>query len=704
MIVKTTNIHITIVSALIMLAASSLCGFAADMNVRGIVVQQGTNTPIQGVVIFNAENDKVLGTTNSFGEYDVTIDENGRLLFAVLGSKDLEEPVKGRLKIDAALFPDAQSLREVVVTGKNQNNGLVLPPADLILEGNEISLKTMAKIPHQFFSSNVRMIIQPAIYNITTRTLNYLTPVVYDGRRYDITQRRMLDWDADKDPLNKYRQVKRSSRNTDDTVYIVDKLHVDNPKNDFLCVVMSSMENYNGIIYTDTTQIARGTINPLRFLSYSLNGLPLTDENFIPKPEVQLRDTSGEVKLVFNVGKSNLDLSLGDNAAEMEKMLQEFRAIQNDPDMMLKSFDISGTASPEGSYAGNQRLAHNRMQSALNRILASIPESMRNNAQIQSKTSVATWSQVEDLLRADGYIDEADAVRNIIDKNPRSIDRQSQRMRSLPFYKSLIAEKYLPRLRKVEYHIVSSRYRPLNNEEIAALYESDYTTLSKYHFWKHYTEMPDTAKREEIMRRALEVHPDFIAVASDLTALTIDKGCADEELLKPFFADWSKIKKMPGEARHNLAVASMANNHFSYADSLLYEMPDVPQYHKAKIYCSALNGRYASVLQEIAEESPFNEVLMLLALKDNSRAFEKSTALGESAEEEYVKAIAANRMANSDISNAYLFVEASTHLANAINQKPELIEIARIDGDVCDLLDEDGNLPDDNYNEGTTEE
>ena len=24
--------------------------------------------------------------------------------------------------------------------------------------------------------------------------------VVYDGRRYDITQRRMLDWDADKDP------------------------------------------------------------------------------------------------------------------------------------------------------------------------------------------------------------------------------------------------------------------------------------------------------------------------------------------------------------------------------------------------------------------------------------------------------------------------------------------------------------------------
>ena len=149
--------------------------------------------------------------------------------------------------------------------------------------------------------------------------MHYLKPVVFDGRRYDITQRRMLDWNEEKDPLHNFTKVKQSGRRTDDTIYIVDRLHVDNPKNDFLCVVMSSMENYNRIIYTDTTQIARGTKNPLRFLSYSLNGIVLTDENFIPKPEVQLRDASGEVKLVFNVGKSNLDLSLGNNAAELEK-------------------------------------------------------------------------------------------------------------------------------------------------------------------------------------------------------------------------------------------------------------------------------------------------------------------------------------------------------------------------------------------------
>lgn len=673
--------------------AIPFAAFPYDINVRGKVMRQGSHEPLEGVVIFDSSDDRILGTTNAYGEYEVTIDENGTLLFTILASKDKEEPVDGRLHIDVELFPDAQSLRELVVTGKNQNKGVVLPPADLILEGNEISLKTIAKIPHQFFSSNVRVIFQPAIYNVTTRTLHYLRPVVYDGRRYDITQRRMYDWDENQDPLRQYVEVKKSSRRTDDTVYIADRLHVDNPKNDFLCVVMSSMENYNNIIYTDTTQIARGTKNPLRFLAYQLNGLPLADENYLPRPDVQLRDTNGEVNLVFNLGKSNLDLSLGDNAAELEKMLEEFRVIQKAPDMTLKSFTISGTASPEGSYSRNLTLARNRVQSALTAVLQSLPENMRRSASAHSDASVATWTDVENLMRADGLTEEADAVRDIVDRNSGSIERQTAQMKRLPFYKSLLADKYLPRLRRVEYHIVSSRYRPLTPEEIAEMYNSNYKSLSKYNFWKLYTQEPDTARREEIMVRALEVHPDFLAAATDLTALQIDLDKSDENLLRPFFKDWSKLKKMPMEARLNLGVAAMAGNHFSYADSLLYDLPDTPQTHKAKIYCSALNGRYHSVLAEIAQDSPINEVLLLLALQDNGRAWEKAQNLGDSAEEEYIKAIAANRMANSETAYAYLFVEASTHLANAIGKDPILIETARIDGDVCDLLDEDGNLP-----------
>ena len=691
---KTAYLNIVRAAVVALCAAIIPAVSAADLNVRGTVTRQGTGETIEGVVIFDSVSERILGTTNAYGEYSVTIDENGTLLFVVLGCKDLQEPVNGRIKLDVALFPDAHSLRELVVTGKNKNNGLILPNADIIQDGNTLRFTEPVTIPHQIFSSNVRMIIQPAFYNVTKRTMHYLKPTVFDGFRYDITQRRMYDWDSDKDPLHEYVTVKRTGGRTDDTVYLVDSLYVDNPKNDFLCVVMSSMENYNGIIYSDTSQIARGSINPLRLLAYSIDGVPFTDENFIPRAELQKREANGEVKLEFRVGKADLDLSLGDNAAEMEKMLAEFRTIQDDPDMTLRGFEIIGTASPEGSYDANKALAARRTKAALNKILSEVPAYARKSAYTESKANVATWDQVADLLRADGRNEEADAVMKIVDANSRDISRQSYLMRRLPFY-SLLTEKYLPRLRKVEYHIVSTRYRPLTPEEINDLYNKDYRSLSRYHFWSLYHETTDTMKREEIMRRAIEVHPDFIAAASDLTASMISRDAADESILRPYFADWTTLSKQPLEARHNLAVACMAGNHFSYADSLLYTVPDEPRFHKAKIYCSALNGRYTSVVQEIAQDSPLNETLILLKLNDNNRAFEKASALGNSAEEEYAKAIAANRLANAGPENAYLYVEAGTHLANAIHLKPELLDIARIDADVRDLLDEDGNLIDD---------
>lgn len=102
------------------------------------------------------------------------------------------------------------------------------------------------------------------------------------------------------------------------------------------------------------------------------------------------------------------------------------------PDMTLKNFSIHGTASPEGRYDLNKKLADGRMQSAMDIVTRSIPESMRRHADISSSADVATWKEVEALLRADGLDNEADAVRKVIDRYPRDINQQSARMRSVP--------------------------------------------------------------------------------------------------------------------------------------------------------------------------------------------------------------------------------------------------------------------------------
>ena len=130
-----------------------------------------------------------------------------------------------------------------------------------------------------------------------------------------------------------------------------------------------------------------------------------------------------------------------------------------------------------------------------------------------------------------------------------------------------------------------------------------------------------------------------------------------------------------------MAVAAMQASHFNRADSLLSQLPDTPAFHDAKVYCAALSGRYNEVIEEISAISPFNEVLLLLATKNNGLAWQKAQKLGGSAREEYVKAIAANRVDE--------YLNAIVHLENALALDPTLRDVARIDGDVYDLLEEE---------------
>lgn len=653
---------------------------ARSINVRGRVLSQGSHEPIEGVTVRDAASGKLIGSTNIEGRYTVTIDDSGELIFSLMGAESVTEPVRGRLSIDVAMFPKPQELDEIVVVAKGLEDAFTIDDAELDVKGNYIHLKKRVKIPHKFFSSSVRMIIQPTIYDVTARSLTYLRPVVFDGFRYAATQRRMYDFNDSIDPLTPFRQVKQTSRRTDDFVTIADSLYVENTNHDFLCVVMSSLENYNRIVHADTFLIARGTVNPLRFLNYSLRGAAMTDERFLPQPDVQLRDSRGCMNLVFEVAKSRLNPALGRNRAEIDAMTGEFRAIERNPDMTLKSFTISGTASPEGRYEGNLKLARERMQSAMNVIMESVPENLRRNAEITTEASVATWSDVASLLRADGRTSEAEAVEAVIRKFPKNPDLQSARMKRLPFYRSLLAADYLPRLRRVDYQIVTSQYRPLTDSEIEALYATDPKAMSPYNFWRLYSCCTDSARRRDIMRHALQVHPGFLAAATDLEADLIDSGKPDPAILEPFFAEPKQWAKLPEASRYDMGVAALAAGRYSYADSLMAAIPDSPEFHKGKIYTAALNGRYLDVVQEVSADSPLNEVLLLLALKDNTTAWEKAQRLGDSAIEEYIKATAANRVDN--------YVLAMVHLENAFRLDPALRDVARVDGDLSDLLED----------------
>lgn len=139
-----------------MLAAATLMVSAKDINVRGIV----TNTagePLQGVCIYNAEDNKLLTSTNEEGKYLVIIDSDGKLLFSILGSEETEVPVEGRLTLDVSLARSSITLDEVMVSAKSKLKVVAPEPTDIEIKGNYLHVKTRVKVPRRLFGSSTRL-------------------------------------------------------------------------------------------------------------------------------------------------------------------------------------------------------------------------------------------------------------------------------------------------------------------------------------------------------------------------------------------------------------------------------------------------------------------------------------------------------------------------------------------------------------------
>ena len=104
-----------------------------------------------------------------------------------------------------------------------------------------------------------------------------------------------------------------------------------------------------------------------------------------------------------------------------------------------------------------------------------------------------------------------------------------------------------------------------------------------------------------------------------------------------------------------------------------------------KAIVQALAGYYNDAFEKVAATSPFNEVVMLLAMKKNQEAWDKiSTMDVETAREYYIKAIAANRL--EKIGDAIMSIE------KALELDPSLLEVAKVDGDIIDLLPEEQKI------------
>ena len=108
---KLTKLFIFCFSSLLF----SVYGHAQDITVNGkIVDEKGLSIPGATIVIEGTVNSTI---SDLDGDYGIKAPSDGTLTISYLGYKTVQEPIRGRTKIDVKLVLSSQELQEVVVVG-----------------------------------------------------------------------------------------------------------------------------------------------------------------------------------------------------------------------------------------------------------------------------------------------------------------------------------------------------------------------------------------------------------------------------------------------------------------------------------------------------------------------------------------------------------------------------------------------------------
>ena len=652
-----------------------------EIRIQGVVRDLATSEPIGGVsVIYNGDQ---VAFTDVDGNYSAFVPNNAELLFYKPEYNDYEVTVDNRQIININMTIKLVELGESIVVGKMSKKTIVVDQTELEVVGNYFHLKTKFRVPKQIFTTDKRFIVQPSLVNVTRGKVDWFRPVVMDGEVYKVNRQRVLGFEEDEDVLKPYIVendldethniyqyhdslfISREHFNEDFKAecYLAVNANYENPKKDFL----------------DTVIIARGTQNPLRFLDYHIDPLELNDTSLIPKPEMKLVADKGVSRIGFVIGKAEIDRSDPENEAQMNAIKEKLLSIVDNRFSTLNGISVIGYASPDGTYRRNALLAQDRTDMVLKEVVSALPEDVRKYVKLSSMSVVEPWSSVAKLMAADS-LESASAVQEIVTKYGDDYVNTQNAVRRLPDYKEVIAKEYLPRLRRVEYEINSTEFRNLTVPEIWDRYNSGEEDISRYEFWK-LIESCETPERQVAMEReALKKFRNFTLIANREAVRLHNSDSINLDVLAP-----SVHLHAPVEVNFNQTLMALKAGDVELADSLMRFMPSDSRTSYLKAIVNTLNGDYDAAYPYIASMGGLNEVLILLCQGRNKDADAKMTILLEdqnnwkNADIWYVKAICANRL--EDLNWA---IEA---LNQAIMLDPKLIEIARLDSDVMDVLD-----------------
>ena len=276
--------------------------------------------------------------------------------------------------------------------------------------------------------------------------------------------------------------------------------------------------------------------------------------------EIKTRELSGRAFVDFKVNQIVIYPDYRRNSYELGKIIATIDSVKNDKDITVTSLSIKGTASPEGPYDNNIRLAKGRT--------AALTEYVRNLYNfpkdfIKQSYEPVDWEGLIEWLE-NNNLEHKDAILAIAKGNLPPEQRNSKIQTTYPSEYKWLLENVYPALRHSDYRIEYSIRQFSNVEEIAEVIKTAPQKLSLNEMYLLAGSLePGSDDYNEVFETAVRMYPN------------------DET------------------ANLNAANSALMRNDFAKAEKYLAKAGTTPKAIYARGVLEALKGNYAEAVSLI---------------------------------------------------------------------------------------------------------
>ena len=431
---------------------------------------------------------------------------------------------------------------------------------------SSVQVDVTVHVPEKAFSRRSRLIVVPQLMQ-HDRMLAELTPVVLDAPIYQKKMERRKELEDYRDPYAPWAQGVERNRAYDlvyrERVFVPDSISAGQ------IVAVLSADGCGSCGVVDTVDVAYisnlpNLIEPKK--SLQLNWI---EPEFVIRPKVM--KGRGEALLQFVINLYDINLTLGQNREEMNRMLGTLQGIVNDTLATLNSVSIYGMASADGPFAFNTTLSRNRAQAARRWLEQQLQIDLEQQVAFSIGSRPEGWMPVLQAMRADRHPDTL-LVQQILEKYPGENDDPAEyRIRRLACWPDIRA-RYLQKDRKVEYEYTYTVRNFTSDAELLDMYGKRPDAFNEEELLRVSTLKTSPEEKMEVYRTLLHYFPQSQVAANNLAVLLLRQNKPDEAE-----AVLRSLDEYSPEMLNTRAAIYVYRNQYEKAIELLDTHVDLPE-------------------------------------------------------------------------------------------------------------------------------